>query len=227
MSDHVDEINSVVKFYKDNQHRLIQFQASVEAFFSKHPKLTQKPFPIIHSIKTRLKDPDHLKDKIQRKLSDGVQISNDNLFGKITDLIGIRVLHLYQDQFPIIHTEILKYIEQGDWTFVEEPKAMTWDPESKKMYDDLKITTEIRSTFYTSVHYLIKPNNNNPNPICCEIWILRTKLRQAFRFHCASDFGSNCATSLRDFGSFCASDFGSFCATSANPGVISVRFAPL
>ena len=60
-----------------------------------------------------------------------------------------------------------------------------------------------------------------------DYWILRTKLRQAFRFHCASDFGSNCATSLRDFGSFCASDFGSFCATSANPGVISVRFAPL
>ena len=144
MSENVDEINSVVEFYKDNQHRLIQFQASVEAFFSKHPKLTQKPFPIIHSIKTRLKDPDHLKDKIERKLRDGVQISNDNLFGKITDLIGIRVLHLYQDQFPIIHTEILKYIEQGDWTFVEEPKAMTWDPESKKMYDDLKITTEIR-----------------------------------------------------------------------------------
>mgnify|MGYP003117817238 FL=1 len=171
MSENVDEINSVVEFYKDNQHRLIQFQASVEAFFSKHPKLTQKPFPIIHSIKTRLKDPDHLKDKIERKLRDGVQISNDNLFGKITDLIGIRVLHLYQDQFPIIHTEILKYIEQGDWTFVEEPKAMTWDPESKKMYDDLKITTEIRSTFYTSVHYLIKPNNNNPNPICCEIQV--------------------------------------------------------
>ena len=48
---------------------------------------------------------------------------------------------------------------------------MTWDPESKKMYDDLKITTEIRSTFYTSVHYLIKPNNNNPNPICCEIQV--------------------------------------------------------
>ncbi|MCK0190846.1 hypothetical protein, partial [Arenibacter sp. F20364] len=35
---------------------------------------------------------------------------------------------------------------------------------------------------------------------CNDKWILRTKLRQAFRFHCASDFGSNCATSLRDFG---------------------------
>lgn len=171
MSEKGNNIESVVDFYKENQHRLIQFQASVEAFFSKHPKLNEKPFPIIHSIKTRLKDPSHLKDKIERKQKKGVQISQDNLFAEITDLIGLRVLHLYQDQFPIIHNEILKYIDQGDWTFVEDPKAMTWDPESKQMYDDLKITTEIRPTFYTSVHYLIKPNNNNTNPICCEIQV--------------------------------------------------------
>ncbi len=171
MSTTISDIESVLKFYIDNQHRLIQFQASVEAFFSKHPKLNEKPFPIIHSLKTRLKDPHHLRDKIERKNRDGVEVSTDNLFGKITDLIGLRVLHLYQDQFPVIHEEILKYIQEGDWIFVEEPKAMTWDPESKQMYDELGIETEIRPTFYTSVHYLIKPNNNNTNPICCEIQV--------------------------------------------------------
>jgi putative GTP pyrophosphokinase len=164
-------IDSVVEFYSDNQHRLVQFQASVEAFFSKHPKLNEKPYPIIHSIKTRLKDPEHLKDKIERKQEKGIEITKDNLFAEITDLIGLRILHLYQDQFPIIHGEILKYIEEGDWKFIEAPKAMTWDPESKKMYDDLNIQTEIRPTLYTSVHYLIKPNNNNANPICCEIQV--------------------------------------------------------
>lgn len=163
--------SDVISFYIDNQHRLVQFQASIEAFFSKHPKLNEKPFPIIHSIKTRLKDPNHLRDKLERKMIKGVQISKDNLFAEVTDLIGLRVLHLYQDQFPIIHQEILKYIEQGDWVFVEEPKAMTWDPESKEMYDRLNIETEVRSTYYTSVHYLIKPNNNNPNPICCEVQV--------------------------------------------------------
>jgi len=164
-------IDSVVEYYKDNQHRLIQFQASVEAFFSKHPKLNEKPFPLIHSIKTRIKDPEHLKDKIERKKAKGIDITEENLFREITDLIGLRVLHIYQDQFPIIHNEILDYINQGDWVFVENPKAMTWDPESKQMYDELNIETEVRATFYTSVHYLIKPNNNNPNPICCEIQV--------------------------------------------------------
>ncbi len=167
----VESIDSVVNFYKDNQHRLMQFQASVEAFFSNHPHLNAKPFPIIHSIKTRLKDPNHLRDKITRKLNNGLAISKENLFREITDIVGLRVLHLYQDQFPIIHEEILKYIAEGDWVFVEEPRAMTWDPESQKMYDELKIITEVRPTFYTSVHYLIKPNNNNINPICCEIQV--------------------------------------------------------
>jgi len=168
MSEQTDQ---VITYYNENQHRLIQFQASVEAFFSKHPRLNEKHFPIIHSIKTRIKDPEHLKDKIVRKKQKGIQITEENLFGEITDLIGIRVLHIYQDQFTLIHKEILNYIKQGDWVFVEEPKAMTWDPESKQMYDDLGIETEVRSTFYTSVHYLIKPNNNNPNPICCEIQV--------------------------------------------------------
>jgi hypothetical protein len=60
MNNSEENINSVVEFYKENQHRLIQFQASVEAFFSNHPQLNAKPFPIIHSIKTRIKDPnDH------------------------------------------------------------------------------------------------------------------------------------------------------------------------
>lgn len=166
-----ESIDIVVNHFIENQHRLVQFQASVEAFFTRHPKLNEKHFPIIHSIKTRIKDPDHLRDKIERKIKKGTVITKENLFGEITDLIGLRVLHIYQDQFPIIHQEIIDYIKQGDWVFVEEPKAMTWDPESKQMYDELGIETEIRSTFYTSVHYLIKPNNNNPNPICCEIQV--------------------------------------------------------
>lgn len=161
----------IIEYYVDNQHRLQQFQASVETFFSKHRVLNSKPLPVIHSIKTRLKDPEHLRDKIERKTIQGRKITIDNLFSEITDLIGFRVLHLYQDQFPIIHNEILEYISTGDWAFVEPPKAYTWDPESKKMYDQLGINNEVKDTYYTSVHYVVKPNNSNPNPICCEIQV--------------------------------------------------------
>jgi putative GTP pyrophosphokinase len=164
-------IEDVIQFYVDNTHRFQQFQASVETFFSKHRVLNSKPLPVIHSFKSRLKDPDHLKDKIVRKLRDGREINIGNLFTEITDLIGIRVLHLYQDQFPIIHEEINNYVKLGDWSFVESPKAYTWDPESKIMYDKIGIENTVKDTYYTSVHYVVKPNNTNPNPICCEIQV--------------------------------------------------------
>jgi len=171
MSASEENIDRAVEFYNSNKHRLQQFQASVFTFFENHPKLNEKPFPIIHSIKSRLKDSDHLRDKLERKLAKGVIIGPDNLFSEITDLIGLRILHIYQDQFPMIHKEIVDYIAEGDWAFVEDPKAMTWDPESQKMYYELGIQTELRETYYTSVHYVIKPNNSRANHICCEIQV--------------------------------------------------------
>jgi putative GTP pyrophosphokinase len=171
MSELNENIDNVIAFYKENQHRFQQFQASVETFFVKHPLLNAKPLPIIHSVKSRIKDPDHLRDKIERKFKKGKVVTKENLFTEITDLVGFRVLHLYQDQFPSIHKQILKYIEEGDWKFVESPKAYTWDPESKIMYDQLGIENEVRDTFYTSVHYVVKPNNSNPNAVCCEIQV--------------------------------------------------------
>ncbi len=164
-----NNIEEIIDYYEAKRFELEQFLVAVQTFFGRHPVLNSKSNPIIHSIKARFKDPDHLKEKISRKIDGNHHVDKNNLFEKINDLIGVRVLHLYHDQFPIIHAEILKKMESGDWIFVESPKAFTWDPESKKQYDDLKISTEIRDTFYTSVHYVIKPNNNNP--VCCEIQV--------------------------------------------------------
>ena len=55
----------------------------------------------IHSIKWRTKDPTHLKDKLIRKLREAktegkkFKINCENLFLKINDLAGFRVLHLH------------------------------------------------------------------------------------------------------------------------------------
>ncbi len=159
----------VIDFYIEKKFELEQFLVAVRTFFQKHPKLNKQPFPIIHSIKTRFKDPSHLDDKIQRKLEKGISITKENLFEEINDLIGIRVLHLHQDQFVRINAEITDKIDSGDWKFVESPKAYTWDPESIKMFENLKITHELRETYYTSVHYVITPNNDNP--VSCEIQV--------------------------------------------------------
>lgn len=163
----------IIDFYenRDTQFLLKQFLVQIQSYFSDNPKLTSGDFPIIHSTKYRFKNPKHLEDKINRKAEKNCIITKENLFTEITDLIGVRVLYLYKDQFRTIHDEILKKVEQDkDWIFVENPKAYTWDPESKKYYESLQIGTELRDTYYTSVHYIVKLNNNS-NPVCCEIQV--------------------------------------------------------
>lgn len=161
----------IVDFYNEKHFELEQFLVSVKAFFSGNPKLNTGTTPVVHSVKSRFKDADHLVDKLQRKFPDSDEVTTENIFEKINDLIGVRVLHLYQDQFKLIHDEIMGKISVGDWALVEDPKAYTWDPESTKIFNSLNIKTEVKDTFYTSVHYVIKPNNSNPKSVCCEVQV--------------------------------------------------------
>ena len=76
---------------------------------------------------------------------------------------------MYQDQFKDIHMEISRKIESHEWILAESPKAYTWDRESIEFYQTLGIDTEVKDTFYTSVHYLVKLNNSSS--LCCEIQV--------------------------------------------------------
>lgn len=166
-----DLTDSVIQFYLDDQTQFLlhRFLSQVSTFFELNPALHTQPFPIIHSLKARLKDPEHLRDKLKRKATKGVIISPESLMQEVTDLAGVRVLHLYQDQFSIIHNEVMKQIETGEWVLGESPKAYTWDPETQSFFNKLGIDTEVRETYYTSVHYLVKPNNKSD--LCCEIQV--------------------------------------------------------
>jgi len=80
-------------------------------------------------------------------------------------------LHLYQDQFPQIHEAIIEKVESKDWAFVEPPKAYTWDPESVSFYKNLHLNCEVKESYYTSIHYVVRPNNTNPFCVSCEIQV--------------------------------------------------------
>ena len=168
-SDKMNTEDKIVLDYlnPEKQYELKAFLQTVLFFFENNPALKG----IVHSVKSRMKDPEHLKDKIQRKLKSGKIIDENNLFTVVNDLIGVRVLYLYQDQFQLIHNELLKKVDETkDWMFVEAPKAYTWDPETREYFEKLNIHTEVRDTYYTSVHYVIKPNNALSN-ITCEIQV--------------------------------------------------------
>jgi putative GTP pyrophosphokinase len=164
-----EQLASAVTAYEEKKNEFQIFMDGVSQWFQTHPRLRQQDFPIVHSVKSRLKSCDHLTNKIPRKEGDS-PISRENVFQRITDLAGVRVFHLYQDQFRSIHKEILVKIEdQRDWYLHEPPKAYTWDPESKQFFEGLNVQVEIKDSFYTSVHYVVRPRADSP--ICCEIQV--------------------------------------------------------
>lgn len=170
MMDKTDSIEAALVAFSEKTHELSLFMEGVAKWFVTHPKLHCADLPIVHSVKMRLKDPDHLRKKLERKWSEDAPVGPDNLLDKITDLAGVRVLHVYQDQFPKIHAEILNKVRVlKDWHLPESPRAYTWDPESKKFFEDADVVVQVKESFYTSVHYLVRPRSDSP--ICCEIQV--------------------------------------------------------
>src|SRR5215510_5403793 len=96
-------IEECISAYRTQRHKISVFGDSVRNFFASHPTLATGNMPAVHSVRYRIKDEDHLRDKIRRK---NRQITADSLFKEITDLAGVRVLHLHMEQFEEIHREI-------------------------------------------------------------------------------------------------------------------------
>jgi putative GTP pyrophosphokinase len=168
--DKEQSIEAAIAAFDDQRHELSIFMSGVAQWFSSHPKLSVASAPIVHSVRMRLKDRQHLREKISRKWIDADPINQSNIFERITDLAGVRILHLYQEQFRSIHDEILIKVKTlKDWHLPESPKAYTWDPESERFFSSLGIAVQLKESFYTSVHYLIRPRADSP--VSCEIQV--------------------------------------------------------
>lgn len=118
--------------------------------------------PLIHSIKSRVKDPDHLRDKLERKVRKALLagtefgITEANLFERINDLVGLRLLHLHTRQLAEIDHVLRELLAEHRFDLIEV-SARTWDLESKAYFDGLGIPTQDSSSLYTSVHYVVDP----------------------------------------------------------------------
>ncbi len=166
----VDEasMNAIIARVQSEHHNIDLFRENTVRFFETHPDLTQSP-QVVHSVKSRLKDLEHLREKIQRKSPTEDPITPENIFDRITDIAGVRVLHLYQAQFIHIHRAINQKLDSRDWMLYEEPKAYTWDPESHGFFENQGLNPDVKESLYTSVHYVIKPREDSP--VSCEIQV--------------------------------------------------------
>ncbi len=138
---------------------------------------------LAHSIKWRVKDPEHLRAKLIRKGMEAKEKGNDfpytkeNLFKTINDLAGFRIIHLYTKQIEDINKELLAIFKEQRWVKLEGPSARTWDDESRQYFRNIGIKTERSSSMYTSVHYVVRPNSRTE--LTCEIQV-RTLMEEVW-----------------------------------------------
>jgi ppGpp synthetase/RelA/SpoT-type nucleotidyltranferase len=117
--------------------------------------------PHVHSFRSRLKDPDTLRAKLTRKLLDQKKkrkpfaVTPSNLLIRVTDLAGIRILHLYTRQIQDINRILLAILSEYRYSIREGPFARTWDDESRDFFRSCGIKTQKSPTMYTSVHYVV------------------------------------------------------------------------
>ncbi|NOZ63118.1 MAG: GTP pyrophosphokinase [Calditrichaeota bacterium] len=134
--------------------------------------------PHIHFVKYRLKDPDHLIEKIIRKKMEHpeLQIDELNYSEIITDLIGVRAIHLFKRDWIYIH----KFIT-STWPLKSEPKAYVGCSTDEKIIREYSKNHCIVRTHpygYQSIHYLVICQNKKAEQIV-EIQ-MRTILEEAW-----------------------------------------------
>lgn len=152
-------IDKCVRHFEENEHL---FRNAAEGVMSKcqnDPDLKK----CIHFIKRRVKAPEHLRDKLRKRALEDKKdakkptINEANLFQKITDLAGVRILHLYTDQIAEMNKRILAILKEQKYR-VDKPVANIWDKEAEAYFKKLGFRIVFCETMYTSVHYDIQLN---------------------------------------------------------------------
>lgn len=172
-------IDPIVQHYLDNKQLVNTFHKQVLVGLSESEALGK----VVHSRKERVKDPYHLRDKLIRKLRESQEkgeefgISKENLFQKINDLAGVRLLHLHTTQLEKIDRELKAIFLEQSIEIIEGPTAKTWDDEYRAYFAGIDIATTASASLYTSVHYVIA--SKSKTVITCEIQV-RTLMEEVW-----------------------------------------------
>lgn len=131
-----------------------------------------------HTVKYRIKDPEHLIDKIiRKKIEDDREVTKDNFLEEFDDFIGFRILHLFKtDWEPIFETIKSKYVTK------EKPVAYHRegdDPAFTQKCKDMGLEPKVKEAGYRSIHYIAKFPFFAGGLFKCEIQI-RTLFEEAW-----------------------------------------------
>lgn len=162
-----DELELIAEDYKKKKD---EHTATVRNYVG---KIQQCAY--VHSLGYRVKDDTHLIEKIIRKnpkyLKQGKAILLENYAECITDLMGIRILLLFKEDWLGIHDYLMENYA-GD--LAEEPFAYIRKGDNRNLYEGKVRIVEEKP--YRSVHYLIKDSKSG---LCIEVQV-RTLFEEAW-----------------------------------------------
>lgn len=110
----------------------------------------------VHSVRYRIKDPEHLIEKIIRKKIESKEsnITIENYKDDVTDLIGLRALHLFKEDWIFVHEFI-----SNTWDLKQTPVANYRKGDGDQITDFFKekgCEPKEHKFGYRSIHYIIK-----------------------------------------------------------------------
>ena len=146
------EFEDLKKIAIDHQVNIINLDTVAELL----AKILQK-CPHVHSVRWRVKDPEHLMEKIVRKRSAKsekyLSIDTSNYMKIITDLVGVRILHLFKYEWKNIQDHILE-----NWDPTEKAVAYIRagdEGEIIESYKEYGCDVKDHPAGYRSIHYVI------------------------------------------------------------------------
>lgn len=160
--DELARIESLVQYYESD---LEVIRATVDQLRSALDYPTLRG--LYHSIRWRVKDPNHLREKLLKKAraarAEGGElvITPENLHERVNDLAGVRLLHLHTSQFEGINAALLDVLEEHRYEVLEGPEARVWDDELRGYFEGIGVKTIPSKRMYTSVHYVVEANRRS------------------------------------------------------------------
>lgn len=159
----------LVEIYTDYK-KLIASYTTVSATIAEILRTNEE----VHSVRSRVKDPEHLIDKIIRKTirkhlagNTDYKITVSNYETEVTDIVGIRVLHLYKEQAGTIDQMI-----RDTWDLQETPTIYyrSGDIQSDEINSTNDFELKVHPAGYRSWHYLISTQTTK-KPTIVEIQV--------------------------------------------------------
>lgn len=154
------ELEKIHKDYLENQELLQNTLNTIVAKFLNNDAKDAG----VHSVRSRLKKPDSLIEKIIRKSIEAkkkgekLSITVNNYHNYINDLIGLRILHTFKDDWFGIHNYILG---QCHYTTKEKPLVYYRKGDGKHFINECKkngCNAIAHPKAYRSIHYIINPH---------------------------------------------------------------------